>query len=80
MCNNTLGLNSRVNKFNPDTDPSCTFCANETIYPAPLESFSHFFYDCIVINGKIANICNDLLINNIVDKKIYCGIAFGSLS
>ena len=50
------------------------------IHPAPLESFSHFFYDCIVINGKIANICNDLLINNIVDKKIYCGIAFGSLS
>ena len=49
MCNNTLGLNSRVNKFNADTDPSCTFCQLENIHPDPLETFSHIFYNCVVI-------------------------------
>ena len=71
MCNNTLGLNSQVNKFNADMDPSCTFCQLETIHPAPLETFSHVFYDCVVINKKITAICGDLLLENNVDKKIF---------
>ena len=69
MCNNTLGLNSRVNKFNADTDPSCTFCQLENIHPAPLETFSHIFHNCVVINEKIAAICRDLLLENNVNKK-----------
>ena len=71
MCNNTLGLNSRVNKFNADTDPSCTFCQLSNIHPAPLETFSHLFYDCVVINDKIKTICRDLLLENNVNKEIY---------
>ena len=71
MCNNTLGLNSRVNKFNADTDPSCTFCQLSSIHPAPLETFSHLFYDCVVINDKIKTICRDFLLENNVNKEIY---------
>ena len=69
MCNNTLGLNSRVNKFNAETDPSCTFCNLANIHPAPLETFSHLFYDCVVVNEKIGAICRDLLLENNVNKK-----------
>ena len=71
MCNNTLGLNSRVKKFNADTDPSCTFCQLENIHPDPLETFSHIFYDCVVINEKITSICGDLLLDNNVNKQIF---------
>ena len=44
--NNTLGINSRVAKFVPETDPSCTFCSNLNLRPSPKESFSHLFYFC----------------------------------
>ena len=44
--NNILGLNSRVAKFNQNTDPSCTFCSINNLRPAPKESFTHLFYYC----------------------------------
>ena len=44
--NNILGLNSRVAKFNQNTNPSCTFCSLNNLRPAPKESFTHLFYYC----------------------------------
>lgn len=43
--NNVLGVGSRIAHFNQDVDPSCFFCSTDT-RPAPLESFSHIFYNC----------------------------------
>ena len=44
--NNLLGTNQRVHKFNKTICPSCTFCSLERNFPAPLETFTHIFYDC----------------------------------
>ena len=61
--NNTLWLNSQVNKFNAETNPACTFCMLQKKFPAPLETFSHIFYDCEFIQPIIMH---DLLrVNNV---------------
>ena len=55
--------NSRVNKFNAETNPACTFCMLQKKFPAPLETFSHIFYDCEFIQPIIMH---DLLrVNNV---------------
>jgi len=46
---NILGTGNRVVHFNRNTDPSCSFCTKAKILPAPLESFSHIFYDCVLV-------------------------------
>jgi hypothetical protein len=51
--NNLLGTNQRVNKFNPEIDPSCTFCNLAHTLPAPLETFEHIFYTCPVVNKTL---------------------------
>ena len=52
--NNILGLNSRVAKFNNDTDPSCTFCTANILFPEEKESFSHLFYYCPTTNKLLS--------------------------
>jgi hypothetical protein len=47
--NNLLGTGSRVSHFNPLADVACVFCTKNHIFPAPLESFSHVFFDCPII-------------------------------
>ena len=43
---NCLYTNSRVNKFNVQVSPFCTFCQqNPNIVPI-IEKISHLFYDC----------------------------------
>ena len=69
QCNNILGLNQRVSKFNWEIEPTCTFCNAAKKFPAPLETFSHIFYFCEVINPIVKQICNDLLVNNNVNVK-----------
>ena len=54
---NTLGTGNRVAHINRDSDPSCVFCRYGTL-PAPLETFTHIFYDCpktSVILSKFIN-------------------------
>ena len=51
--NNTLGINSRVAKFVPETDPSCTFCSILNLRPSPKESFTHLFYFCPTTNSIV---------------------------
>ena len=69
QCNNILGLNQRVSKFNREIEPTCTFCNAAKKFPAPLETFSHIFFFCEVINPIVTQICNDLLVNNNVNVK-----------
>ena len=45
-----MGTGNRVAHFNGEADPSCTFCIKEKTFPAPIESFSHIFYDCQHVN------------------------------
>ena len=42
----------------------CTFCTAAKKFLAPLETFSHIFFFCEVINPIVMKICNDLLVNN----------------
>jgi hypothetical protein len=44
--NNLLGTGSRVSHFNPNAEVSCSFCVKSLKLPAPIETFSHIFYDC----------------------------------
>ena len=76
QCNIILGLNLRVSKFNREIEPTCTFCNAAKKFPAPLETFSHIFFFCEVINPIVTQICNDLLVNTNVNvkKKIYSEI------
>ena len=48
--NNILGLNTRVAKFNRETDPSCTFCSISNLRHAEQEVFAHVFYFCETTN------------------------------
>ena len=71
QCNNILGINQRVSKFNREIEPTCTFCTAAKKLPAPLETFLHIFFFCEIINPIITQICSDLLINNNVNAKNY---------
>ena len=53
--NNILGINSRVAKFNNETDPSCTFCNANNFFPAERESFAHLFYYCPTTNKLLSS-------------------------
>jgi len=70
--NNILGINQRVNKFNPAICPSCTFCNISNTLPAPLESFRHIFYDC----PSVKKILNDFFNRFINIPLVECDIFF----
>jgi hypothetical protein len=68
---NTLGLNIRVNHFNEERDPACTFCKKSINFPCERESFEHFFWYC-PITAKM----KDNFFNNFATKEITKTIYF----
>jgi hypothetical protein len=66
---NILGTNDRISHFNAEKDPSCYLCKKGQL-PAPLESFTHIFYDCPTINGVITLFINKYL-NIEIDRMLY---------
>jgi len=44
--NNLLGTGNRVAHFAADSEAACSFCLSAGNLPAPLETFSHIFFDC----------------------------------
>jgi len=44
--NNLLGTGSRLAHFNQNSEIQCHFCVRNKNLPAPIESFSHVFFDC----------------------------------
>jgi hypothetical protein len=56
---NKLGTGSRIAHFLMDSDPSCIFCTRAKLLPAPIESFSHVFYDCPIIFNIISRFCSE---------------------
>ena len=72
--NNTLGLNSRVAHFNPDTDPSCTFCSVNNLRPAERETFSHLFFHCETTQKFITEFYNRFFsIETPTCPEFFCG-------
>jgi hypothetical protein len=54
--NNYLALNNRVNAFDPDVDPRCTFCRIRDPQTATRESFKHIFYECPITANIISTV------------------------
>ena len=54
--NNILGTGSRVSHFNPTADVACNFCTEAKLLPPPIETFSHIFYDCPIVNKILQRI------------------------
>ena len=57
--NNILGTGNRVVHIDPSKDPSCIFCSTNKNLPAPIESFSHIFYDCPSVSKIIEKFCEN---------------------
>ena len=53
--NNLLGTGSRLVHFNRNAEVQCFFCVKNKNLPAPIESFSHIFYDCPFVLKVITN-------------------------
>jgi hypothetical protein len=47
LYNNTLGINARVNHYNPDRGPECTFCLKRKSLPADRETIQDFFFGTV---------------------------------
>jgi len=69
--NNILGINQRVNKFNPTTCPSCTFCSISMTLPAPLETFRHIFYDCPSVEKILYSFFNKFMNIPLVECDVF---------
>jgi hypothetical protein len=69
--NNILGTNNRVSHFNREINAGCTFCNISGPRPIPVESFSHIFYDCPVVNGLILELEKKYLVGNTMTKENY---------
>ena len=55
--NNSLPLNNRLNAFDQDVSPSCSFCRIIDRETAPRDSFYHFFFRCPVTKRLLRGSC-----------------------
>ena len=69
--NNSLGLNSRVAKFNNTVDPGCTFCSLTNTRPVCKESFAHLFYYCDTTNKIIAEFFQRYFTIDLPDNNVF---------
>ena len=69
--NNSLGLNSRVAKFNNTVDPGCTFCSLTNTRPVCMESFAHLFYYCDTTNKIIAEFFQRYFTIDLPDNNVF---------
>ena len=51
--NNILGTGNRLAHFENNVNVECVFCSQNQLLPAPIESFTHVFYDCPFVNKII---------------------------
>ena len=71
LYNNSLGLNSRVAKFNNTVDPGCTFCSLTNTRPVCKESFAHLFYYCDTTNKIIAEFFQRYFTIDLPDNNVF---------
>jgi hypothetical protein len=69
--NNYLALNNRVNAYNQQIDPRCTFCRIRNPDTVQRESLAHTFYDCQTTAAVIYHTMNTLFDQNltVIEKK-----------
>ena len=67
---NILGTGNRVHHIDPSKDPSCKFCVLEKRFPAPIESFSHIFFDCPFVHNIVKQF-TEKYFNVEVNKSIF---------
>jgi len=58
--NNQLGLNNRINAFDPTHDPRCNFCKIRDSNTAIRESFKHTFLLCPTTHSLLTQLVNRL--------------------
>jgi hypothetical protein len=56
--NNQLGLNNRINAFDPTHDPRCNFCKIRDNTTRTRDSFIHLFYQCQTTNSLLRHLLN----------------------
>ena len=74
---NSFYTNYRVNKYDGLVSPYCTFCLQQDASNTNLETVSHLFKDCVIVNGlwvAIGNWLNSLNIQFVYDIR---SILFG---
>ena len=71
--NNLLGTGNRVVHFNPTAEIWCVFCYNKPSLPAPIESFSHVFFDCPEVNKLLQNIYDKYLLLDLNRNNYFTG-------
>lgn len=69
---NILGTGNRVAHFNNEFDPSCIFCRFRA-RPAPLETFSHVFFECPQVNAIIKKFFDKYLEPELDSSKYFTG-------
>jgi hypothetical protein len=73
---NVLGTGNRVLHIDPTKDPACIFCAKAKILPPPLETFSHVFFDCVIVNSIIKRFCEKYLAPEVNRQNYFTGQFF----
>jgi hypothetical protein len=63
--NNYLALNNRVNAYNQQVDPRCTFCRIRDPATVQRESLSHTFYDCPTSSNAINHVIITIFNHNL---------------
>jgi exonuclease III len=77
--NNYLRINTRLNAYNNEVNPTCTFCRIRDPDPQHRETFGHLFFDCHTTHSIILRLMADLFPifdYNVVQLKEFCW--FGS--
>ena len=73
--NNSLSLNNRLNAFDENVSPFCTFCRIIDGETATRDSFNHFFFSCPVTNNLLLQWTRELNpapdINSLDFKQLY---------
>ena len=70
---NTLGTGNRLVHFVQNSEYVCIFCANNLILPPPIETFTHVFFDCPVVNDVISKYYNKYFVTDLDREQFFNG-------
>jgi len=70
---NILGTGNRIQHFVRDAEPSCIFCVKNLLLPAPIETFTHVFFDCPIVNKIVGQFFNKYITVPLDRTKFFTG-------
>jgi hypothetical protein len=71
--NNILGTGNRVWHIDNTRDPACIFCIKRGYLPAPIESFSHLFFDCPCVEPILIAFTRKFFRTEVTREKYFTG-------